>query len=116
MIEEAAVLVVEDDENRLLPLWARRQRVINRKGQVLAIVDIRRRMVVILFEAEWIEVAEARVDPRYLRQRTLGGVLQKASVVCLDAYVQPRLPRQIGLGEVRELAVVAETVELVGHP
>ena len=88
MVVEAAVLVAEDDQERLVALRARRHRVVDRENEVLAVIDVGGWVVVVLLEAERVEVAEDRVDPRDRRQRTRSGVFQKACHVRLDPEVQ----------------------------
>ena len=77
MVVEAAVLVAEDDQERLVPLRARRHRVVDRENEVLAVIDVGGWVVVVLLEAERVEVAEDRVDPRDRRQRTAAASSKK---------------------------------------
>jgi hypothetical protein len=42
VIEEAAVLVIEDDQQRFLPLGAGGQRVVDGEYELLAVLDVRR--------------------------------------------------------------------------
>jgi len=79
VIVEAAVLVVEDDQHRLLPLRAGRERVVDREHEFLAVLDVRRRVVVVGLEADGVEVAEVRVDPRDRRERAAGGASPAAA-------------------------------------
>ena len=116
MIEEAAVLVIEDDQKRFLPLRARRHRIVDRQNEVLAILDVGGWVVVVLLEAQWVEVPPTRVDPRDRRQRAAGGVFQKGCRSRRDPPIQFGLPGQVGLGEVREPVVMASAVEPVGQP
>src|SRR5262245_65805656 len=113
MIEEAAVLVVEDDQKRLVPLRARRHRMVDSQNKVLAALDVRGRMVVVLLETEWVEVAPVRIDPGDRRQRAAGSVFQKASILAFDPDGQRGLPGQAGRGEVSELVVMAHAKERI---
>jgi len=78
VVEEAAVLVVEDDQERFVPLRAGRQGVVDGEDKVLAVSDVGGGVVVVLLEAEGVEVAPVRVDPRD-RGRRLPGSLDPRS-------------------------------------
>ena len=110
VIEEAAVLVVEDDQERLFPLRAGCERVVDGEHELLAVPDVRGRVVVVGLKADRVEVAEVRVDPGDRRQRTMGGVFEKARRFCVDPELEPGPPVQVGLAEEREPVVVAQLV------
>ena len=71
MIVEAAVFVVDDDQQRAVPLRTGHQRVVDGQNQVLAVFDVGGRVVIVDREAERVEVGERRVDPRHLLQARL---------------------------------------------
>ena len=78
MVEEAAVLVIEDDQKRPLPLWAGGECVVDGEHELLAVPDVRWRVVVVCLESDRVEVAEVGINPGDGRQRPKRGVLQKA--------------------------------------
>ncbi len=115
MVVEATVFVVDDDQQRAVPLRACCQRIVDGQDQVLAVLDIGRRVVVVDGEAEWVEVGECRVDPGHRSQRAGRGVVEEAGDLRVAADVENGLPRQAGLAEVAELVVVPQPVVDVGQ-
>ena len=59
MVEEPAVLVVADDQECRVPLRPSGDCVVDGQDEVLAVGDIRRRVVIVGWYAERVEVAEA---------------------------------------------------------
>jgi hypothetical protein len=115
VIEETAVLVIEDDQQRFVPLRAGGQRMVDGQHQFLAVLDVGRGVVVVGLEADGVEVAEVRVDPGNRRQRALGGVGQEARRVSVDP-LDPAFPVQLGRAEEREPVMVAERITGIGEP
>ena len=72
------MLVIEDDQQRFLPLGAGGQRVVDGEHELLAVLDVRRGVIVVGLEADGVEVAEVGVDPGDRRQCAPGGVLEEA--------------------------------------
>ena len=70
------------------------ERVVDREHEVLAVSDVRGRVVVVGPEADRVEVAEVRVDPGNRRQRAPGGVLEEARRLGVDADLEPGFPAQ----------------------
>ena len=47
MVKETPVLIVEDQQQRLVPLWTGGQRVVDEQHELLPVSDIRWRVVVV---------------------------------------------------------------------
>ncbi len=80
MVVEAPVLVVGDDEQRLRPHRAPRERVKQPEDELLPVVQIRRRVVVVRARRAEGEIDEIGVDPRDRRQVARCRPLQEAPV------------------------------------
>ena len=115
VIIEAAVLVIDDDQERTLPDRACRQGVIDGQNEVLAVADVGGRVVIVRAEAERVEGGKGRVDPGHRRQRAARGVVEEACRLCVDPDLELGFPAQAGLAEVAELAVVSCGVAGVGQ-
>ena len=107
MVVEAAPVVPPDEDGRRRPVGTVHDGVHDARHERLA--RTHRRWRVFTHVTRW-------DDPGHRRQRTAGGVFQKACILVLDPEVQLGLPGQAGLGEVREPVVMAKAVELISHP
>ena len=88
VVVEAAVLVVGDDHHRLLPQWPLYHGVEQRQRELLARVQVGRRVVVVRARRPEGEVDEVGIDPRDRRQLPLRRALHEARVTEHVALVE----------------------------
>ena len=78
VVVEAAVLVVDDHEQGVVPGRAAGERFVELEHERLPGADIRGRVIVVGVGVEDLEVDEVRVDPRDVAQLALRGVVEEA--------------------------------------
>jgi hypothetical protein len=88
--------------------------VVDGEHELLAVLDVRRYVIVVGLEAGGVVVAEVRVDPGDRRQRAPGGVLEETRRLGVDP-LEPSFPVQVGPAEEREPVVMTERVASVGE-
>ena len=105
VVEEAAVFVVGDDQQRLRPRWALHDGIKQLQHQFLACVEVGGWVVVVGAGRAEGEVVEVRVDPGDGWEVAFGGVLQEAGV-----------SEDVVAGEVGGDGLVAEPVFGIDQP